>query len=212
MMASWWSELRTLNQGFYIAAAFFGVLFLWQMIMALAGFDHDADADMDMDGDMDGASAYDDFEHGAEVDAGESLGAFKILSIRSLLAFFTLFTWGVSMYMHLGKKETAWALFLGLIWGTVGMLITASIFYFMRRMTETGNARIVSCVGSYGTVYLDIPEDGMGEVRVSVSKVVTYVKARAADGKAIKAGAGIRVERKLSETSVEVSLANNKPE
>jgi hypothetical protein len=59
-------------------------------------------------------------------------------------------------------------------------------------------------VGSEGTVYLDIPAQRTGEIRVTVSDAVSHVKARAAGGAALVAGTPVRVLRLLDPMTVEV--------
>lgn len=212
-MTTWWEGLDAVNRAFYGAAIFFGVLFVWQMIMAFIGISAegaegagDADADMDADADVDADGTYEHFEHGAEGDVSEGFDAFKLLGLRSVLTFFTLFTWGTALYRSNGVKLTT-ALMYSVAWGLAGMFIVALLFYWMRKLTESGNIKIVTCVGTAGEVYLDIPEGGRGEIRVTVSGVVSYVKARASDGTAIEAGTPVKVTRKLSQTSVEVEKA-----
>ena len=73
----WWNDLSPLTQGFYCAAAFFGVLFLWQMISAfigLSGEEADADAgaveadvgDVEAGGgELEPDATYEDFEQAA---------------------------------------------------------------------------------------------------------------------------------------------------
>ena len=73
-------------------------------------------------------------------------------------------------------------------------------------MTETGNIRISTCVGATGSVYLDIPADGDGEIRVLCSGVLTHLKARSANGAAVKAGAVVKVTRVTGPNSVEIEM------
>ncbi len=206
----WWSGLEGLTKGFYLAAIFFSALFTWQLVGALIGLagSHDMDmdtggADVDMDVDHDFEVDHPEFEHGAAMDGAETMVAFQLLSLRSILAFFMLFTWAGALYMDQGVPVSR-AMIYGLLWGSGAMLIVAGMFYMMRRMTETGSPRIASCLGTRGTVYLDIPRDGMGEIRATVSGVVTHVKARAVGGQELPSGTPIRVKRVLSPNSVEV--------
>ena len=209
-MSEWWGELTKLNQAFYGAAAFFSVFFIWQLVAALMGLDTDevdADADVDLDADggveLDHDGTYDEFEQGAEADAAESTVAFKLLSIRSIITFFTLFTWGTALYLSQGVV-TGRAMGLGTIWGLAGAFIIALLIYMMKKLTHTGTKSLRTCVGTTGTVYLEIPEGGVGEVRVTVSGVVSYVKAREKDGKGLKPNVPIRVRRLLGQTMVEI--------
>jgi hypothetical protein len=205
-MMDWWDNITRMNQMFYSAAAFFSVFFLWQLIatfMGLGGDDADADIDTDIDGDLDADAAYDEFEDGADNDAMESVTAFKLLSLRTIITFFTLFTWATALSLHEGMRFVG-AMGVGIIWGVVGMFLVAWMFYMLKKLSETGNKKIASCVGTTGSVYLDIPENGRGEVKVTVSDVVTHVKARGVDGKAISANTPIKVLRVVDQNVVEV--------
>jgi len=210
-MGEWWQGLSGFNQALYAAATFFSVFFVWQLIAAFVGLDGDADADADVDADVDvdaeieadADGTYDDFEHGAEADSAETITSFRLVSVRSVLAFCTLFSWAGAMYMSRGYSTQS-SLLYGLIWGGAAMVIVALIFHLMRRMAETGTPQLATCVGRNGTVYLDIPEGGRGEVRVPVSGVMAHVKARTADGKSLSMGKSVRVRRVLDSATVEV--------
>lgn len=220
-MMEWWYKLPSVAQWLYVAAAFFSVFFLWQLIAAIMGLGHDAEADaadahVDADaeadgGDVDGdGAAYDHAEHLSGEEAAASIAAFKLLSIRSILAFFTLFCWAGALYLTVGVG-VGLALVYGICWGLSGMFAVAGIFFAMRRLTETGTAHLATCVGTAGTVYLNIPTGGQGEARVPVGGVISYVKARSAGGAAIKAGTPIRVVRLLDNTTIEVSPTVDRP-
>jgi hypothetical protein len=202
MMTEWWESLSKLNQGFYCAAAFFGVLFIWQLLGAILGLDGD-DADVDAAGDVDVDGTYDDFEHGAEVDSSATLASFKLVSIRSLVTFFTLFTLGGALYMDRGDT-TARSLGYSTAWGLAGMLAVAGIVYLLRKMTHTGTKNLATSVGATGSVYLNIPEGGTGEIRVMVSGILSNVKAKNSGGKALKQGTPVKVKRRLDNQTVEV--------
>jgi len=211
-MWDWWNDLSTLNQVFYGAAAFFSLIFAWQFIASLIGLaggemDIGDDVDADLDGDMD--YDVDAVEGHSAVDAMESVQAFRILSVRAILAFFTLFSWAAAMYLDAGKPLTS-TLILALAWGVAAWVFVAVLIHWLRKLAETGTQRLVTCVGKLGTVYLDIPPEGQGEVRVRVSGVISMVKARAAGGNEIKAGTPVQVVRMLGGNSVEVRLAEAK--
>ena len=223
-MSEWWAGLTALNKVFYYAAVFFGALFLWQLIASLIGLgEHEADADADggLDGHEVGADAdvgvdhdatYAHFEHGAEADAVDSGVAFRLLGVRSVITFFTLFTWGGAMYLDRGVAVTP-ALTYATLWGLSGMFIIALLFHFLRKLSESGTANLSSCVGKRATVYLNIPAGGQGEIRTEVSGTVTYVKARVVGGGGVEAGTPVNVVRRLTETTVEVEpIAREEPE
>ena len=208
-MSEWWQELTQLTRVFYCVATFFSVFFVWQLLAALIGLggegidggDMDADVGGDVDADLD--HTYDDFEHGAESDASATVAAFKVLSFRSVMSFCTLFSWAMAMYLGRGDPVSR-ALGLATLWGLASMGAVAGLLYLLPKLAHTGTKQLASCVGSRGTVYLDIPEEAAGEVRVTVSGVLSYVKARTADGKVLKAGTPVVVKRALDQATIEV--------
>jgi len=201
-MMEWWNSLETLNKFFYGGAGFFTLIFTWQFVSMLIGLsgggdmDMDGDVDVDMDGDMD--------MDADGIDSGvESVAAFHIFSVRAILAFFTMFTWAGALYMNTGKTVSG-SIVLAFAWGVAGWTVVAVLLHWLRKLAETGNRRLRTCLGQTGTVYLDIPSGGQGEVRVTVSGVVSVVKARAAGGAAIKSGTPVIVARLSGVNSVQV--------
>jgi len=217
-MMEWWDGLSGVNQGFFIAAAFFSVFFVWQLLAALMGLGGDeADADMSGDGDvdvggdadahLDGHDVAHDFKDGAIGDSHETTMAFKLFSVRSLTSFGTLFSWAGAIYLQAGTGLTL-SLIYALIWGLVAALAISAVFTLLYKLTETGNVRISTTVGTAGAVYIDIPENGLGEARVTVSGTIAVLRARGVGGKAIKSGTRIVVTRLLGPNTIEVELAD----
>jgi hypothetical protein len=202
-MTEWWNSLTALNQFFYGGAAFFTLIFLWQFVGMLIGLSHGGDFDMHVEAHVDGGVGADTIESHSMHDAAESTVAFHILSVRAILAFFTLFTWAGALYLNIGKDRTQ-ALILAVAWGVAGWVVVAVLLHWLRKMAETGTRRLSTALGQTGTVYMDIPAGGQGEVRVAVSGVVSMVKARAAGGQAIKAGSPVTITRLLDINCVEV--------
>jgi len=202
-------------------AAFFSVLFLWQLIATLlggiGGTEHIEAGGTDVHADM-GAADHDVGGHdvaGHDVaghaghEAGtavESVATFKLLSVRSITAFGLLFGWAGVLYLRTGTGQNTTLLY-SVLWGVVGMLIVSAIFYFLMRMTETGTRRLATALGQPGTVYMDIPAGGAGQIRVMISGAVSFVSARVAGGEALKAGAPVVVKRIIGPNTVEVEKA-----
>jgi len=211
-MQEWWDKLSATNQGFYIAAAFFSVFLIWQLIAALVGLAGGDEADADAAGahDADAADAADhEMDHDGATDAAESMSAFRLLSVRSLLAFCTLFAWAGALYLQNGKNLT-WSILLAILWGAAAMVIVSLIFHAMRKMTETGTIRLTSCMGTSGVVMLDIPANGTGEARVTVGGAVQRLKARGVGGKGIASGTPVIVQRLLGPDILEVKPDESK--
>jgi hypothetical protein len=193
---TWWHGLDATNQWFFGAAAFFSVFMAWQFIAALMGLGgHEGG----LDSHVDAASA-----HHPATDAHDSVVAFKLLSFRSILAFCTLFCWANALYMS-AKVTLGWSLVYSLLWGVAAMVLVSQLLYWLRKLSETGNIQMSTTVGQVGTVYLNIPAGGVGEVRMLCSGVMTHLKARSADGSALAAGKEVRVVKTIGPDTVEVA-------
>lgn len=200
-MSEWWDSLAGITQVFYGMAAFFSVFFVWQIIGAFMGLDGDADVgDVGADVDFDADVAADSIDYD---DVVESSQAFKILSLRSIITFFTLFSWGSALYTADGV-ETVKAMGISSIWGLVGMLAIAAIFYAMGKLSETGTKDMAASKGKVGVVYLNIPADGYGEIKTTVNGVPEHVKAKSVDGEALPAGTQVQVVQVIDQTLVGV--------
>ena len=84
-LSSWWGGLDSLTRWFFSAASVFSIFLLWQMIMAFVGLTGG-------DGAPDSQAESVDVHH-SPADSDASVAAFKLLSFRSIVAFFTLFFW-----------------------------------------------------------------------------------------------------------------------
>ncbi len=196
-MQEWWAGLSGITQFFYGMAAFFSVFFLWQIIAAFMGLDGDSDVDVGDDVDFD---APDEIDYD---DVVESAQAFKILSLRSIVTFFTLFSWGSALYTADGVLPGK-AMGIASIWGLVGMFAIAFIFWGMGKLTETGTKDVATSKGKIATVYLDIPAGGFGEVKTAVSGAVEHIKAKSVNGEALPAGTQVRIVQVVGQTLVGV--------
>ncbi|MDP6544743.1 MAG: hypothetical protein QGH60_12180 [Phycisphaerae bacterium] len=212
--SQWWTEMDTITQVFYVCASFFSVIFIWQFVASLIGLsggDMDVDGAVDADFDIDGVDAADAADAVDAADAGDavdSLDAFRLFSIRAILAFCTLFFWAGAMYLDQDVYTPA-ALAYAFGWGLAGWLIVTLLINWMRKLAETGNPQIASCVGTRGAVYMDIPADGIGKIRVTVTGAMSMVDARSAGNVAIASGAPVEVLRKLDDTTVEVRAVDS---
>jgi len=208
----WWDALTGLNQAFFVAAGFFSLIFIWQFIASLIGLGGDADTDLDVDADVDVDVDVDadfdgdfdaDIEAGSMADATETVAAFKLLSIRAVLAFCTLFFWASGVYLQKGMGVHL-AMLLGLAWGAVAFVLAALLVNWMKKLAESGTPKLSTAVGTRGSVYMDIPAGGTGKVRVMVSGAVTMVAARVTNGAALRQGDPVRVTQVLDSATVEV--------
>ena len=211
-MQTWWTGLSGTTQWFFLAAVFFSIFFLWQLIAAFLGMDGD-DMDLDADVSADGSEfdAPDDLDDPDAHDTAESAQAFRVLSLRSLITFCTLFTWGSALYTADGMS-TVKALTLSSVWGVIGMFAIAFVIFGMNKLAETGTKDAASCKGKTGTVYLDIPEDGFGEIRIMITGAVQHIKAQSLHGEALPAGTRVRVVEVVGQSLVKVEAQTEQGE
>ena len=196
-MQAWWSELAPLTQAFYGCAVFFTLLFLWQFITTLIGLGDSADGLADDFNANDAGPDVDNspYDHGA--------ATFQLLSLRSVIAFGMLFGWAGALYLDLGLSIEE-SVLRGLVWGGAGMALVAYFFYKVQQLSESHNRNLSSCIGNEGEVYMDIPENGAGQIRVMESGAVNYISARSKDGQPVQNKTPVRVLRTLDITTVEV--------
>lgn len=118
---------------------------------------------------------------------------FKLFSLRSILAFLTVFGWGGVIWGHKGIS----GFFLALLCGFITMLITAAIIYFTMKLQRSGNVRTNDLIGRSGTVYLSIPggETESGKVIVPVGGATREIQAVADE--ALPTGTPVVVEKSI---------------
>ncbi len=174
---SWWSSMDLLQHIFWAFALPFSAVFLIQLIMTLIGSGGDGDLDASGDADLD-------------VDAG--IG-FQFVTLKNFVAFFTIFGWtGIAcLNSGLGAGLT---IFLAIVAGMLMMLLMATLFYLMGKLTESGNTRIESAIGKTGSVYLRIPaaKSGVGKVQINVQGLKT-LDAMTLNADDIKSGSLVKV-------------------
>ena len=105
------------------------------------------------DADHDGLDAIGDAD--LSVDSDHGIG-FQFISIKNFVAFFTVFGWtGLAcIYGELPARAT---ILISTVSGFLMMLLMASIYYFMGKLTESGTLSMEKAVGKTATVYLFIP-------------------------------------------------------
>lgn len=187
-MTAWWNGLTQLNRTLYGIAVLVSVPFLWQLVAALIGLGGDSD--------LDGIGDDADLDSG---DAAETVLVFKLLSMRALLTFFTLFFWAAALYLEQGLSVPR-TLGTAAVWGVFGMVLVGLLLHLLPKLAYNGTRDLESALGSEATVYIDIPADDIGEVRALVGGTVSYIKARTADGRALKAGTSVTVCRRIGQT------------
>lgn len=222
-MTAWWSGLTPLNQFFWGLVVLFTTLFMWQLIASFVGLGDAGHGDVDGGGGMHFGDGHVGDIHAGDMHAGDmhvgdahldagahleaghdagaadrpaehasALGSFRLISVRSVLAFLTLFSWAGALYLGRGWSSMQ-AFLLAALWGAMGMVAVAAIFWAIPRLTEEGTMSVAKTIGMTATVYVNIPRQGTGQVRILVGDRISYLRARSATGYGIKAGTAVRV-------------------
>jgi hypothetical protein len=208
-MEAWWEGVTYLNKAFAISALAFSAIFLVQIFMMLLGMETGSHADMDGAGIHDFHDVHD--VHDAQADHSAAGVTFTFVSVRSLMAFGMLFSWAGTLYLA-GGTYTILAIVYSFFWGLAGMFAVSVLLYYLLRMQETGNLDIWNAIGETGTVYMNIPAEGAGKVRVKVDKTLCFVNAQSKTGEPLVAGTAVKVVGVLDARTVEIEPLDKREE
>lgn len=206
-----------MNKALFASAIFFSLLFVWQLISAILGLDTDSHTDLHTGG-FDSAEDIPDghdvtgpghsghvgdtpLAHADDLTAGQV--TYSLVTIRSIIAFGTLFSWAAALFMASGGGVVV-SILVGLIWGLVAMFLVSFLLYKLVQMQEIGTRSLVNAIGEEGLVYINIPGDGSGQIRVTFDGAVSYVKAASISDRSIPAGTRVRVIGLADENTLEV--------
>ena len=201
-LGEWWIALSGPQQAFWGISIVFSILFLIQFVFSLIGLDADTDMDSDMDisGDMD-----------IDMDPGFGLDTdFTVLSVRSIIAFFTFFGWTGVLILNAGGT-TLTAIGAASVAGLLAMLLVGYLIYLFSKLSQEGNLNINNALFNTGTVYLTIPaaETGQGKIHVTIDGTMREMNAITKEGIKIPTGADIRVVEVLEDNILLVEPIDN---
>ncbi len=184
-MGDWFGALSILQKTFAICAGVGGLLFAVRLVLMFVGGDaHDGGADVEVDA-GDGSV---DHHDGADSDI-----AFKLLSFQGLTAFFMMFGLvGLAMSLDSGYgplQSVSVALAAGL--GTTWLL--GKLFDAFNKVQHSGTINLRRAIGEEGTVYLNIPADAPGKIRLVIQGRLKVVDAVSEDKTPIATDARVRV-------------------
>lgn len=157
----------------------FSAVFLIQLIVTLIGAGGDGDIDSTGDADFD-------------VDSDAGIG-FQFITLRNFIAFFTIFGWTGIACLDAGLG-TGMSIFLSIVAGMLMMLLMATLFFLIGRLTESGTTKLDSAVGKTATVYLRIPakKQGVGKIQVNIQGLKT-LDALTDNDEDIKSGSLVKI-------------------
>ncbi|MBI4879489.1 MAG: hypothetical protein HY812_07510 [Planctomycetes bacterium] len=183
---------------FYCAVIGGSLLVLQVILLLIGGADSGADADVD-------ASADVHLDADMDAHAGASDAFFKVLSLKTLVAFLTFFGLAglASLKGGLGKTPTV---VISVAAGCAALYIVAWMMAGLSRLQSSGNIDLRNAIGSAAKVYLTIParNSGRGKVTVAIQGRTLEVKAMTA-GAELPTGKIVKVMALPAEDTFEVA-------
>ncbi len=193
-LEDWWGLLSSTEKVFWGISLVFSVLFLIQFVVSLIGLNYVADPNDEVHVEMNG-------EYHLEP-------GFTILSVRSIIAFFTFFGWTGLLFLKSGKGVWTAIGFASLA-GLAAMFIAGYIIYMFAKLTAQGSASLSRALYSTGKVYLSIPanKNGQGKVRIKIKGALKEVNA-VTNGDTLPTGSTIKVVEILNDNLILVEQAD----
>ena len=175
-MAEWYSNLDFLSKVYWLVAIIGSLIFSVVMIMAFTGGDADDIGDIDSD---------------IDADAG---AGFQFITFKNLVGFFTIFGWSGIACIDAGLS-TPLTIVISIFSGLMMMVIMASLFYFISKLTDSGTLNYKNAIDAVGEVYLTIGADRskMGKVTVNVQGSMRELDALTDSLTELKSGTIIKV-------------------
>ncbi len=185
-----WQSMLLIEKIYWCIAIPFSIIFIIQIFLTFFVGVDSMEADGDSDVSVDGDSGID----------------FQFITLKNLVAFFTIFGWtGIACIG--GGLEAGIAVVISTIAGLFMMALMASIVYFMGKLTDSGTLNLKNAIGKGGTVYLTIPANrsGLGKVQIKVQGLQT-LDAMTDNEAEIKTGSIIQVSEILNNEILIVKL------
>lgn len=180
-LTNWWETLTGLQKIFWGIAFPFTLFFVLQTILTFISSGGEVDVEIESDVDMDS-----DGDDGIK---------FQFISLKNLVAFFTMFGWSGLACLDVGLSNIT-TILIATVCGLFMMLIMASIFYFMGKLSDSGTLRLRNAIGKTGSVYLTIPSNkgGYGKVQINIQGSLRELSALTNDAESIPTAAIVKVE------------------
>jgi hypothetical protein len=155
-----------------------GTLFILRLILLFLGGDSGdgaSDSAVDMAGDH-----------------GDADISFKLLSVQGLTSFFMMLGL-VGLALLRADQPIPITVIGGMIAGLITVGVTGLIFTQMKRLQTEGTIDIQNTVGTEGSVYLTIPKNGTGQVRIIAQGSLKIFDAVSNNEAVIATGENVRV-------------------
>ncbi len=189
-MHAWWEALSTFEKVFWYIAIPFSVILLIQIILTFAGF---GGGSADIGEDIPNVDADGILPEDADISSSEGAG-FSLFTFRNFVAFFTVFGWAGIVGIKYQFSDLLVVIF-AMVCGLLIMLIISTLFYFISRLTDSGNLDIRNAIHKTGRVYLPLKarSGNLGRVQITVQEASRELPAVTHGDQDLPTGAVVKV-------------------
>ena len=172
---------------FATSAVLGGVLFLlWFALIMIGGITADV---------FDGL-------FGTDFDAMGADASFKALTFQGIMAFLMFFGLGGLYILEGDSDANTLAIVVGSVTGFGSMYGTGKLFQLFVALQSDGTIDMDDSIGSVGTIYLRIPEGGVGQIQVESGNAMRTYNAKTDDGQPMATGEFAEVIDVISSTLI----------
>jgi len=125
---------------------------------------------------------------GTDFDAMGADASFKALTFQGIMAFMMFFGLAGLWVLDGNSDQTSLAIVVGSITGFGSMYGTGKLFQLFVALQSDGTIDMDDAIGSVGTIYLRIPEGGVGQIQVESGSAMRTYNAKTEDGQAMSTG------------------------
>ena len=125
---------------------------------------------------------------GTDFDAMGADASFKALTFQGIMAFMMFFGLAGLWVLDGDSNQTSLAIVVGSITGFGSMYGTGKLFQLFVALQSDGTIDMDDAIGSVGTIYLLIPEGGVGQIQVESGSALRTYNAKTDDGQAMATG------------------------
>ena len=125
---------------------------------------------------------------GTDFDAMGADASFKALTFQGIMAFMMFFGLAGLWVLDGDSNQTSLAIVVGSITGFGSMYGTGKLFQLFVALQSDGTIDMDDAIGSVGTIYLRIPEGGVGQIQVESGSALRTYNAKTDDGQAMATG------------------------
>lgn len=176
-MLEWFSNLEFFPKIYWSIALVGSLILVITLILTFIGGDVDDIGDVDTD-----------------IESDTGIG-FQFITFKNLVGFFTIFGWSGIACIDAGLSKP-FTIIISIVCGLIMMTIMAAMFYYMRKLNDSGTLDFNNAKNAVGEVYLTIGANRskMGKAHVRIQGALRELEALTDSEIELKSGTVIKVK------------------